>query len=260
MRRPDYEDLRRVVWLSAPALSPDGETAAYVRAESDYQTGKNIPQVWEIPTAGGDAAPVSRATSRQTAPVYSPDDRWLAYLSDERDWLLTSAVEGEDCTHPDHLADPKRLCDLLAETLHTIHGLDTAGCPVKDHRVGYFATAEANYRKGEWDLSYCDGAFATPEEAFAHLQANRYLLQKDTLLHGDYCLPNVMLKNWQVSGIIDLGNGGVGDRHVDLYWGAWTLWFNLKTDAYRERFFDAYGRGSIDEERLLLVSAAECFG
>lgn len=83
MRRPDYEDLRRVVWLSAPALSPDGEMAAYVRAESDYQTGQNIPQVWEIPTGGGDAAPVSRATSRQTAPAYSPDGRWLAYLSDD---------------------------------------------------------------------------------------------------------------------------------------------------------------------------------
>ena len=89
---------------------------------------------------------------------------------------------------------------------------------------------------------------------------NFFKLAKDTLLHGDYCLPNVMLKDWQVSGIIDLGNGGVGDRHVDLYWGAWTLAFNLHTDAYRQRFFDAYGRDLIDGERLLLVSAAECFG
>lgn len=189
-----------------------------------------------------------------------PAPKVLAYLSGERDWLLTSAVEGEDCTHPDHLADPKRLCDLLAETLRAIHSLPAAGCPVEDHRLRYFATAEENYRKGEWDLSYCDGAFATPEAAFAHLQANRHLLRNDTLLHGDYCLPNVMLKDWRVSGIIDLGNGGVGDRHVDLYWGAWTLRFNLNTDAYRQRFFHAYGRDFVDEERLLLVSAAECFG
>lgn len=184
----------------------------------------------------------------------------LAYLSDERDWLLTSAVEGEDCIHPDHLADPKRLCDLLGETLRTIHSLPAAGCPVEDHRERYFATAEENYRRGEWDLSYCHDAFATPEEAYAYLNGKRHLMQKDTLLHGDYCLPNVMLKDWQVSGIIDLGNGGVGDRHVDLYWGAWTLAFNLHTDAYRQRFFDAYGRDLIDGERLLLVSAAECFG
>ena len=184
----------------------------------------------------------------------------LAYRSEERDWLLTTAVEGEDCIHPDHLADPKKLCELWAETLRTIHSLPTAGCPVEDHRERYFATAEENYRRGEWDLSYCRGAFATAEEAYGFWDSRRHLLKNDTLLHGDYCLPNVILKDWQVSGLIDLGNGGVGDRHVDLYWGAWTLNFNLHTEDYRQRFFDAYGRDLIDEERLLLVSVAECFG
>ncbi len=38
-------------------------------------------------------------------------------------------------------------------------------------------------------------------------------------------------------GFIDLGNGGVGDRHIDLFWGAWTLFYNLKTDRHTERFF-----------------------
>lgn len=192
--------------------------------------------------------------------VLFPAPRVLDYLSEEKDWLLTSAVEGEDCTHPVHMAEPKKLCDLWAETLRAIHSLPTAGCPVADHRVRYFATAEENYRKGAYDMAYCHGAFAVPEEAWAYLQANRRLLENNTLLHGDYCLPNVMVKDWRVSGIIDLGNGGVGDRHVDLYWGAWTLRFNLKTDAWRNRFFDAYGREFIDEERLLLVSAAEVFG
>ena len=83
MRRPDFEDLRRVVWLSDPALSPDGKTAAYVRAESDWQTGKNIPQVWEVSTNGGSAAPAFQSTRRQTSPAYSPDGQWLACLSDD---------------------------------------------------------------------------------------------------------------------------------------------------------------------------------
>ena len=43
MKKLCEEDLRQVVWLSDPALSPDGETAVYVRAVSDYKTGKNIP-------------------------------------------------------------------------------------------------------------------------------------------------------------------------------------------------------------------------
>jgi kanamycin kinase len=69
-----------------------------------------------------------------------------------------------------------------------------------------------------------------------------------------------MLDDWRFAGFIDVGNGGVGDRHVDLFWGAWTLAFNLGTDAYRNRFFDAYGRDKIEEEKLRIVSAAEVFG
>ena len=88
----------------------------------------------------------------------------------------------------------------------------------------------------------------------------RKLLRNEVLLHGDYCLPNIMLKDFKITSFIDVGNGGIGDRHVDLFWGAWTLWFNLKTDAYRDRFLDAYGRDLVDEERLRVISAAEIFG
>ena len=94
----------------------------------------------------------------------------------------------------------------------------------------------------------------------AVVEKKGHLFQNDTLLHGDYCLPNIMLEDWKFSGFIDLGNGGVGDRHVDLFWGAWTLNFNLKTDQYRDRFFDAYGRDRVDEDMLRLVAAAEVFG
>ena len=92
------------------------------------------------------------------------------------------------------------------------------------------------------------------------LQQHKHLLQTDTLLHGDYCLPNIILNDWKFSGFIDVGNGGVGDRHIDLFWGAWTLNFNLHTEAYRDRFFDVYGKDRVDPLRLRVVSAAEIFG
>ena len=92
------------------------------------------------------------------------------------------------------------------------------------------------------------------------LSEGRTLLKNEVLLHGDYCLPNIMLKDFKVTTFIDVGNGGIGDRHVDLFWGAWTLWFNLGTDAYRDRFLDAYGRDKIDPDVLTVVGAAEIFG
>ena len=92
------------------------------------------------------------------------------------------------------------------------------------------------------------------------MQAERGSLRNEVLLHGDFCLPNIILHSFRLSGFVDVGNGGVGDRHVDLFWGAWTLAFNLGTDAYRDLFFDAYGRELIDPDRLRTVAAIETFG
>lgn len=36
--------------------------------------------------------------------------------------------------------------------------------------------------------------------------------------------------------------------------------FNLKTDKYCNRFFDAYGRDKVDESKLEILAAAEVFG
>ena len=183
----------------------------------------------------------------------------VAYLSGERDWLLTGRVEGEDCTHKDYLADPKRLCDILAQKLRQLHETDCSDCPISDRTAEYIATVEKNYKKKHFDASFYDGG-ASMKEAYEVFRDGKKHLEKNTLLHGDYCLPNILLNDWIFSGFIDLGNGGVGDRHIDLFWGAWTLNFNLGTDEYRERFFDAYGRDLVDKDVLKIIGAAEAFG
>ncbi|MBR2018797.1 MAG: aminoglycoside 3'-phosphotransferase [Clostridia bacterium] len=186
----------------------------------------------------------------------------LDYRSIERDWLLTARVPGEDCTHPMYLEDPKRLCDLLATRLRELHELPFDGCPVPNRMETYLATAAQNYAGGVYDASLFpdNWGYASAKEAWDTLERHRHLLRSDVLLHGDYCLPNVMLENWTFRGFIDLGNGGVGDRHVDIFWGTWTLFFNLKTDAYRNRFLDAYGRDKINPDMLRVIAAAEVFG
>ena len=185
----------------------------------------------------------------------------IDYFSDDKDWLLTERVEGEDCTYAEYLSDPKRLCDIIANRLRELHELDHSDCPI-DHTREYLATVDANYQTENYDTSLFpdNWGYSSAEEAYKVIEESRHMFKTDTLLHGDYCLPNIMLKDWRFSGFIDLGNGGVGDRHVDLFWGAWTLFFNLKTDEYRDRFFDAYGRDRIDQDMLRVVAAAEVFG
>lgn len=186
----------------------------------------------------------------------------LAYESLEKDWMLTLRVPGEDCTHAQYTKDPARLCDTTAQLLRMLHEEDTVGCPVADRTAEYLATARRNYATGNYDTSHFpdNWGYASAEEAWAEIEKNGKYLQTDTLLHGDYCLPNILLDNWKFSGFIDLDTGGVGDRHVDLFWGMWSLQFNLKTDRYRERFLDAYGRDRIHEDIFRTVAAVEVFG
>lgn len=186
----------------------------------------------------------------------------LSYVLGENDMLLTRAVRGEDCTHEMYKVEPKRLCDLLAERLRALHELDCSDCPIKDRVGEYISLAEKNYREDNYNKEHFPDSFgySSGKEAYEALTRGKGLLKNEVLIHGDYCMPNVMLDGWKFSGFIDVDHGGVGDRHIDLFWGRWSLGFNLKTYEYSDRFFDAYGRDKVDEEILKIVAAAEVFG
>jgi len=186
----------------------------------------------------------------------------LSYISNDLDWLLTEKIQGNDCTAINHLKQPERLCDLLAETLAMLHSQDYSQCPIQNHTELILAKAKQNKISDNFDKSHFPDSwgYKTPDEAWNVIEKSKNLLQQDSLLHGDYCLPNILLDNWKFSGFIDLDQSGVGDRHVDIFWGLWSLVWNLKTDKYRERFIDAYGRDKVNEECLRLIAAIEVFG
>lgn len=186
----------------------------------------------------------------------------LLYTQTQADWLLTRRVPGEDCIHRPYLADPRRLCDTLARLLRQLHETDSTGCPVQNRTADYIAVAAKNYRLGKWHPSRLPAGHQvrSAADAWAMVQEFSGALKDDVLIHGDYCLPNIMLDNWKFSGFLDLGGSGLGDRHMDLYWGLWSLNHNLETDAYRERFLDVYGRDGFDSEILQAIGAFEAFG
>jgi kanamycin kinase len=185
----------------------------------------------------------------------------VEYISAKNDWLLTTKLCGDDCVSEKYLEQPKRLCDTIAERLALLHNLDYSDCPIQNHTQRYLAKAEKNYRAGIYDKSLFpdNWGYASAGEAWSVVSTGGNLLQTDTLLHGDYCLPNIILDNWRFSGFVDLDSGGVGDRHVDIFWGIWTLFFNLKTEKYRDRFIDAYGRSNVNTDLLRVVAAVEVF-
>jgi aminoglycoside phosphotransferase len=60
------------------------------------------------------------------------------------------------------------------------------------------------------------------------------------LAHGDYCLPNVLVHEGKLSGLVDVGGAGLASPEVDLAAGVWTLQYNYGK-GFARTFLDAYG-------------------
>ncbi len=60
----------------------------------------------------------------QTTPVI------LYKTIDNKDYLITERILGEDCTH--YFADPERLCDTIAVNLRMLHNQPVSDCPIQD--------------------------------------------------------------------------------------------------------------------------------
>ena len=185
----------------------------------------------------------------------------VAYESGARDFLLTARIPGEDCIHTKYLSDPIRLCDTLAETLRMLHDTPAINCPVTRQAPEVPAhNRDQLFSRFSADIYLGGTPFPSPESAWDLAISLAPALQPDALIHGDYCLPNVILSNWQFSGLIDLGGAGFGNRHHDLFWGLWSLCYNLKTDRYTQRFLECYGKNRFSPDLLRAVAALEGFG
>ena len=68
---------------TAPAYSPDGRWVAFVRSERDGAGKVDKPQIWVLPTAGGDARKLTDRKLGAGEPVWSADSRRIAYVARE---------------------------------------------------------------------------------------------------------------------------------------------------------------------------------
>jgi dipeptidyl aminopeptidase/acylaminoacyl peptidase len=76
-------DLALLRTPGVPTVSPDGRIAVVAVTRPDLEADEYRSQLWAVPTDG--SAPARPLTSghRDSAPAFSPDGRWLAYLSAE---------------------------------------------------------------------------------------------------------------------------------------------------------------------------------
>ena len=73
----------------------------------------------------------------------------------------------------------------------------------------------------------------------------------DSLIHGDFCLPNILVKDDQVVGFVDIGDAGVGDIWYDYAWCIWSFEYNLGTKEYTKYLLDEL-KIEFDKEKFII--------
>src|SRR5450432_207678 len=93
LRPITVEDYFQVKEVADPQISADGQWIAYTVSTASLIDDDNKTRVWMVATAGGDAVPMTSDEGSSEHPRWSPDGKYLAFLSKRTEgktyvWLL----------------------------------------------------------------------------------------------------------------------------------------------------------------------------
>jgi dipeptidyl aminopeptidase/acylaminoacyl peptidase len=100
-------DLLGIRFVSDPALSPDGRRVAFVVTTLSEERDEYLSQIWMVSTDGREPHRFTTGPKRDTAPRWSPDGRFLAFISERG-----AKKKGQLYVIPADGGEPMRLTDL----------------------------------------------------------------------------------------------------------------------------------------------------
>lgn len=167
-------------------------------------------------------------------------------------WLLTTAIAGRTAYEvlKSDVAGRAALVDALAAFLRRLHAIPTSQCPFSSDHALRMGIARARIDAGLVDADDFDEERQgwTAEEVWEGLQRLLPLKVDPVVTHGDFSLDNLLVRDGQVVGCIDVGRTGIADRYQDLA----ILWNCLHEfgPALQARLFRQYGFSSPDRRKL----------
>ena len=146
----------------------------------------------------------------------------LAYEEEDgKSYLLMSKMEGEMSCDTYYLEHPDVLVSALACGLKLLWEVDIQDCPRVRDLDALLAEARWQVENDLVDLdnaqegTFGENGFQSPADLLEWLELNRPDFEP-VFSHGDYCLPNVFLKEGKIKGFIDLDRSGVCDKWNDI--------------------------------------------
>src|SRR5258706_603854 len=88
---PTLEESLSVKTIGGARISPDGRFVAYRVRETDWKENAYVRQIWLVNVATGASFPLTRGKKSRDAPEWSPDGRWLAFITERESSAIVPA-------------------------------------------------------------------------------------------------------------------------------------------------------------------------
>ncbi len=97
------EDLYRVNQVSDLSLSPDGKRALFVVGAPDLPRAKRTAHIWIMDVDGKNARAITQGDKSESSPRFSPDGKWIFYVSSADSSLYLMSTAGGEPSKPSKL-------------------------------------------------------------------------------------------------------------------------------------------------------------
>jgi aminoglycoside phosphotransferase len=184
----------------------------------------------------------------------------LLFAEDEKNtYLLISEVSGVPASDDSLKNDIPGVIEQLVEGLRRIHDLPPENCPFYMTLEDKIEIARERMLKGlveEEDFD-AERLGRTAEDVFREMVARIPADRDPVFTHGDYCVPNIIVKDGNLSGFVDWAEAGLADRYQDLALLTRSVGDNFG-EEYRKYVFECYGIAP-DHEKILFFQLLDEF-
>lgn len=203
-----------MVWSHVPQL----QTWRISAGSGETMYLKLVATGW-TPPAEDEVARLRWASSRLPAPAVIDFGQEPTF-----DWILTDGLPGRNAIDPKITNDPAQIAGALGRGVRRFHSSAFNSCPFDARNDVVLPTLRSHMGPSQYDA----------------LEALRPESEDVVVTHGDACLPNFLIEDWEVTGFVDLGDLGVADRWRDIAVALWSLDRNLGP-GWGDTFLRAYG-------------------
>jgi aminoglycoside phosphotransferase len=174
--------------------------------------------------------------------------------------LCLSKLPGFTLDHYTRKFKAKEIIVMYATSLKWLHSLpidENAFTQKLDNRI-----LEAKYN---FENDLIDPSDLQPEnqsislsKLFDKLLDSKPNFEELVFTHGDYCFDNSIYQHKNLSGLIDIGKGGVADKYQDIALAVRSI-KDIYDDEYVRLFLKEYGLEELDEEKVAFYTLLDEF-